>query len=78
VFQRAYIVANACPSFEGLTRDGGLTEVRNDSEFRQRVESRFKGQGDLFGSLPSEARALEEALTVRMNIPVLASSWIPD
>lgn len=62
VFQRAYIVANAYPSFEGLTGDGGLTEVRNDSEFRQRVESRFEGQGDLFGSLPSEARALEEAL----------------
>jgi adenine-specific DNA-methyltransferase len=62
VFQRAYIVANIYPSFDRLVGDRDFMEVREDSEFRQRVESRFKGQGDLFGSLPSEARALEEVL----------------
>lgn len=78
VFQRAYIVPNAYPSFEGLTGDGGLTEVRNDSEFRQRVESRFEGQGDLFGSLPSEAKALEEALVYMDTFLPPQASFVTD
>lgn len=62
VFQRAYIVANAYPPFIGLAEDEGFQEARARDEFRRRVESRFKGQGDLFGARPAEARALEEVL----------------
>ncbi len=44
VFQRAYVVANRFPTFEGLADDAGFQHARTDAEFRTRVESRFKGQ----------------------------------
>jgi len=78
VFQRAYIVANAYPSFEGLTEDGDLSRARKNSDFRQRVESRFEGQGDLFNNLPSEARALEEVLAYLDTVLPPKTSFISE
>lgn len=62
VFQRAYIVANGYPTFPGLVEDRKFLLAREQEVFRRRVESRFQGQGELFGAPPSEARVLEEVL----------------
>jgi adenine-specific DNA-methyltransferase len=78
VFQKAYIVSNEYPPFDGLTDDAYFAEARADPVFRQRVESRFKGQGHLFDPVPSGARALEEVLVYLDTVLPPAASFITE
>ncbi|WP_419162915.1 DNA adenine methylase [Candidatus Palauibacter sp.] len=61
VFQRAYVVADEYPRFRGLAEDSDLRAAKLTPEFRSHVESRFGGQGDLFGGI-ANLQPLEETL----------------
>lgn len=62
VFQRAYIVVNSYPTFAALRGDPDYARVLEKREFQRRLNERFSGQGDLFGSGASERRPLEAVL----------------
>lgn len=62
VLQRAYIVADAYPIFKGLSGDREFHAARSAPEFAAQVESRFRGQADLFRNNSSDQRHLEEVL----------------
>lgn len=61
VFQRAYVVADEYPKFAGLAEDTGLRAAKLTPQFRLLVESRLRGQGDLFSGAP-DLQPLEETL----------------
>jgi len=62
VLQRAYIVADTYPTFSGLESDEAFQAARSATDFAAKVESRFRGQGDLFGIQLDHPRKLEEVL----------------
>ncbi len=78
VFQRAYVVANGYPPLLGLGRDEPFQRARSEAAFGNRVESRFQGQGDLFGGPPSNARSLEEALVYLDTVLPPTTSFITE
>lgn len=61
VFQRAYVVADEYPKFAGLAEDSDLRAAKRRPQFRSLVESRLRGQGDLFAGTP-DLQPLEETL----------------
>ncbi len=61
VFQRAYVVADEYPKFAGLADDADLRTAKLTPQFRLLVESRLRGQGDLFSGAP-DLQPLEETL----------------
>lgn len=64
-FQRAYIVTDEPPSFRRLEEDPEFQSARSRPEFGAQVESRFHGQGELFGNSESRGyplRPLEDVL----------------
>ncbi|MBI4543718.1 MAG: DNA adenine methylase [Gemmatimonadetes bacterium] len=62
VLQRAYVVADAYPTFQGLAADPDFRRVRRQREFASEVASRFAGQVDLFPRMSEATRHLEEVL----------------
>lgn len=62
VFQRAYIVADSYPSFEGLTDHSAFMDAVRSPEFAAQIESRFGRQGDLFSGDELAAHPLERVL----------------
>ncbi|WP_420441962.1 DNA adenine methylase [Candidatus Palauibacter sp.] len=61
VLQRACVVADEYPQFPGLAEDSDLQAAKLSPHFRTLVESRLRGQGDLFSGIP-DLQPLEEAL----------------
>ena len=77
VFQRAYVVADEYPQFHGLEDDPALRAAKLRPEFRSRVESRFGGQGDLFGGT-TDVQSLEEILLYLDTYLEPRSSFVTD
>jgi len=70
VYQRAYIVVDDQPRFDAVRTDPEFVAARAAGAFASSVQTRFPGQGDLFGGAPSKPRPLEELL-------VFLDSYLP-